>query len=167
MNINIYLDCIFLNKLKALKEHDIVHFALTKAARSTYKVQNYCSPFGTPPPPALAIQLFNSIVLPVIEYDSEVWAAGANIDVVNTFHVKYLKRVLKLRPQTPTLAVFGEVGEYPVSVKLELRILKYWLRLINLPCDHIARTMLVSLKSLDSIGYTTWYTHLRAFFGKI
>ena len=61
-------------------------------------------------------------MLPVIEYASEVWATGADTDVVYVFQVKYLKRVLKLRPQTPILAVLSEAGEYPVSVKLELRI---------------------------------------------
>jgi hypothetical protein len=153
-----YLGCIFQNKLKALKEH--MSFALTKAARCTYKIQNYCSPLGTPPP-ALAIKLFNSIVLPTIEYGSEVWSAGVNADCVDTFHVKFLKRVLKLRPQTPTLAVYGETGEYPVSLKLELRVIKYWVRLMTLPDDHIARKMFLSLQSLDCIGFTTWVTHLR------
>ena len=98
---------------------------------------------------------------PSVEYGNEVWAAGTNYDSVDTFHVKFLKRVLKLRPQTPTLAVFGELGEYPLSVKLELRTLKYFLRLMSLPQDHIAKKMLLSLKSLDSIGLTTWFTHVR------
>ena len=34
---------------------------------------------------------------PVIEDGSEVWAAGTNTDVVNTFQVKYLKRVCKIK----------------------------------------------------------------------
>ena len=32
--------------------------------------------------------------------------------------IKYLKRVLKVRRQTPTLAVYGEVGQHPVHVRL-------------------------------------------------
>jgi hypothetical protein len=91
----------------------------------------------------------------------EIWSAGNNNDMLDTFQVKFMKRMLKLRPQTPTLAVLGEIGEYPVSVKLALRVIKYWLRLINLPVNHVARKMFCLLQSLDNVGFTTWVTHLK------
>jgi len=153
-----YLGCIFKSKYNVFKEH--VNTTVTKATRATYKVQSYCTALGTPPP-ALAIKLFNSIVMPVIEYGSEIWSAGNNIDVLDTFQVKFFKRVLKVRPQTPTLAVLGEVGEYPVSIKVDLRVIKYWLRLVNMPSDHIARKMFVLLQSLDNMGFPTWFTNLK------
>ena len=97
-------------------------------------------------------------MLPIIEYGSEIWSAGNKLDIIDRFHVKY---ILKLRPQTATLAVLGEVGEYPIPIKLELRITKYWIRLLNLSKENIMpKKMFIQLKSLDVIGFTTWVTHL-------
>ena len=61
-------------------------------------------------------------MLPITEYGTEIWSAGNKLDIIDTFHVKYIKRLLKLRPQTATLAVLGEVGEYSISMKLELKL---------------------------------------------
>ena len=54
--------------------------------------------------------MFNSIVLPITEYGSEIWSAGNKLDIIDRFNVKYIKHVLKLRPQTATLAVLEKVG---------------------------------------------------------
>ena len=158
-----YLGCIFQNKVNVFKEH--MTTALTKASRATYQVQNYCKPLGSPPP-EIAIKRFNSTVAPIIEYGSEVWSAGINTDPVDTFQVKFIKRALKLRPQTSTLAVLGEVGEYPLSIRLALRVIKYWMSLMALPHEHIARKMLVLLEEMDNIGYVTWVTRLRKILAK-
>ena len=45
-------------------------------------------------------------------------------------------------------------------MKLELRIIRYWIRLLNLSNDNMTK-MFIQLKSLDSMGFTTWVTHLR------
>ena len=85
-------------------------------------------------------------MLPIIEYGSEIWYAGNKLDIIDRFHVKYIKRVLKLRPQTATLAVLGEVGKYLISMKLELRIIKYWISLLNLSNDNISKKDVYSIK---------------------
>ena len=100
-------------------------------------------------------------MLPIIEYGSEIWSAGNKLDIIDRFHVKYIKRILKLRPQTATSPVLGEVGEYPISMKLELRIIKHWIRLLNLSNDNMSKKIFIQLKSLDVIGFTAWVTHFR------
>ena len=73
-----YLGCVFQTIASVFKEH--LAFVLTKAARATQKVQNLCAQLGTSPP-LLGLKLFNSLVLPSIEYRSEVWSAD-----INRFH---------------------------------------------------------------------------------
>ena len=88
-----YLGCVFKDLLSMFKEH--LNYILTKACKATYQIQKYCAPLGAAPP-ALCIKLFKSIVMPVIEYGSEVWSAGMNTDALDNYQVKFLKRLLKL-----------------------------------------------------------------------
>jgi hypothetical protein len=44
---------------------------------------------------------------------------------------------------------------------IDLRVIKYWLRLLNMPSGHIARKMFVLLQSLDNMGFVTWFTNLK------
>lgn len=153
-----YLGCLFQSEGNIFKEH--LNSVITKASRATFNVQKYCKPLGSPPP-SLVLKLFNSLVVPVLEYGSEIWSAGTNTDCIDVFQVKFIKRMLKLRQQTATLAVLGEVGELPLSIKLELRVLKYWMRLLKLPDGHIAKQMYDTLCSLDNIGFRSWVTYLK------
>ena len=54
-----------------------------------------------------------------------------------------------MRPQTPALAVLGEVREYPLLLKFACRVAKYWLRPKNLPETFVAKKL---LEHLDSLG---------------
>ena len=78
------LGCVFQNKFAFLKEHK---HCLTKIIKIHFQ----------------STKLFSSNV-----------SAGNKLDLIDSFHGKYIKRVLKLRPQTPTLNVLGVVGEYSI-----------------------------------------------------
>ena len=43
----------------------------------------------------------------------------------------FMKTVLGVRTQTPTLAVFGELGRLPLSVIMQERALKYWIKIMT------------------------------------
>ena len=45
---------------------------------------------------------------------------------IERFHHKVLKQVLKIKSQTPSAAVYGEIGHVPLYVMRKERILKYW-----------------------------------------
>ena len=47
---------------------------------------------------------------------------------IERFHHKFLKKVLKIKSQTPSAAVYGELGRVPLYVMRKERILKYWFR---------------------------------------
>ena len=79
------------------KEH--LDYVLNKATRATHKVQNTQL---SAPPPELCLKLFQPLLLPITEYGNEIWSAGMNMDSIDVFQAKFMKRVLKLRPQTPT-----------------------------------------------------------------
>ena len=44
--------------------------------------------------------LFDKTIIPVVLYGNEVWGF-LSINMLESFHIKYLKKILKLRPSTP------------------------------------------------------------------
>ncbi len=132
-------------------------YILNNCRRALYKIRSYCVPLGQVPP-KLGIQLFDSLIMPLMDYASELRANKTIVDGLETFHLGYLKRILGVRPCTPTLAVYGELGRQPILYRLEMNRLKYLYRLSNLPSHSIAKKMFDKLSYLHSLGFSTWVT---------
>lgn len=75
---------------------------------------------------------FDSMVLPILCYGSEIWGFHTASDVERV-HLKFLKQLLGVRSQTSNNAVYGEVGRVPLSVIRKIRILKFWFKIVNNP----------------------------------
>ena len=47
-------------------------------------------------------------------------------------HLDFLKRILKLKkpPTTPNIMIYGEFGRYPLEIMIEIRMVKYWCKLL-------------------------------------
>lgn len=71
------------------------------------------------------IKLFDSMVLPILNYASEIWGFHPSPDVERV-HLKFLKQILGVRTSTSSAAVYGEFGRVPLIVLRKVRILKYW-----------------------------------------
>ncbi len=104
------------------------------------------------------LQLFDSLILPLMDYSSELWSSKSVVDALDVFHLGYMKRILGVRPSTPTLAVYGELGRQPVSYRLEMNKLKYFHRLCNLPSHSITKKVYNKLFYLHNSGFSTWIT---------
>ena len=76
------------------------------------------------------LKLFDTMILPVLTYGSEVWGFHAAPDIERV-HLKFIKRILGVRPQTTNAAVYGELGRVPLNVVHKERILKYWFKIIK------------------------------------
>ena len=78
-----------------------------KAVYSIYrKVQNVCTPVD------LQLKLFDSIVLPIPTYSCEVWGFE-NCAEIEKVHLRFCKKILKVRQTTSNYMVYGELGRYP------------------------------------------------------
>ena len=70
----------------------------------------------------IQLELFDSLVLPILTYGYEVWGFE-NINLIEKLHLKYLKYSLSLKMSTPTCMALGETGRFPVSIHINLLIL--------------------------------------------
>ena len=49
-----------------------------------------------------------------------------------TAYSKLLKILLEFKTSTPSLMVYGECGKVPLAIKIKVRIISYWTRLISI-----------------------------------
>jgi hypothetical protein len=76
------------------------------------------------------IKLFDAMVSLILHYGSEVWGFHTAIDIEKV-HIKFLKQILGVRAQTPNNAVYGETGRFPLYVLRQVRVIKYWHKIIS------------------------------------
>ena len=80
----------------------------------------------------LQIELFESTTIqPILLYGCEIWGKNSNSNIVESFHLKYLKNMLKLKKSTPSLMVYGELGKTLLEIKINTRMLSFWSRILN------------------------------------
>ena len=86
------------------------------------------------------LDLFDKTVLPVLLYGCEVWGCEKNI-VLDTVYLKFCKYLLGLKTSTPNCMVFGELGTYPISVTIKVRLVSYWLNIVSADENKISKLM--------------------------
>ena len=106
-----------------------------------------------------AIKLFHTYISPIILYNVENWATMTdnglktfteadlfdNIDRNKTdiLHRKFLKYILGVSKSCPNMAVYGDTGEIPLSIKGYRLMIDYWKRLNTLPESNLAKIALM------------------------
>ena len=86
-----------------------------------------------------------------------------NILKTEIFHRKLLKCILGVSKACPNLAVYGEMGEVPLSIKGYRLMLNYWHRLTNLPDDSMCKKALIENVNLQTNWIVTIEKLLKCF----
>ena len=73
------------------------------------------------------IKLFDSLVL---NYASEVWGYDDCKDI-EIVHNKFCRYLFGVKKSTNIAAMYGELGRMPLRVVRKLRMLKYWIRILE------------------------------------
>ena len=76
------------------------------------------------------IKLFDSLVSSVLNYASEVWGYD-NCKDIEIVHEKFCRYLLGVKKSTNIAAMYGELGRMPLRVVRNLRMLKYWIRILE------------------------------------
>ena len=75
------------------------------------------------------LELFDSMVKPIILYGCEIWGFGNN-EIIERIHLKLCKLLLHLKTSTPDYKVYGELGRYPISNDIKVIMIKFWCKII-------------------------------------
>ena len=109
--------------------------------------------------PKIALQLFDSFVGSILMYASEVWGFCKSKKLEN-IHTKFLKIILGVRKSSSNVAVYGELGRYPLYINRYIRIIKFWFKIIrtnNIIMNSIVETC---ISDIDK-GITNWFANVR------
>ena len=62
-----------------------------------------------------------------MSYACEIW----EIWEIERIHLKFLKSILNVKTTTFSASVYGELGRYPLYICRHVRIIRYWIKIIN------------------------------------
>lgn len=105
------------------------HTLAGQAQKAIFKLNKYLYKF-TSITVKHRLELFDKLVLPILNYCAEVWGfiPALNIERV---HTQFLKKVLNVKISTQNDFVYGEVGRKNLIVNRHFKIIKYWLKVIS------------------------------------
>ena len=77
------------------------------------------------------LKLFDVLVSPVLNYSSEVSRYFESKDIENV-HLILLCKLLSVNKSTNISALYGELVRVPLIIKINVHLLRYWLKLLTL-----------------------------------
>ena len=86
------------------------------------------------------VELFQTCIEPILLYGCEIWGIE-KYDILESFRLKCLKIMFKVRTSTPAYMMYGELGLLPLKYYVQKRMLAYWGKLVTSNQDKIARTL--------------------------
>ena len=113
-------------------------------------------------PVDIQLQMFDTMVLPISFYDSEV-TSYEKPDMLERLCLQFYKIILNVKTTTPNLILYGELGRHPVSIDIKARMIGFWQRLINGKHDTISRklySILLSMQTRDLI-HSKWLMYIK------
>lgn len=123
-----------------------------QATRVMYSLVGKCRKFDLPVD--MQIELFNTMVLPILTYGSEIWGHYI-IREIELLHLKFLKHILFVHKNTCNVMVYGELGVYPLEIYIKCKMLSFWSRLITGKNSKLSYVMYQCLLHLDRSGLYT------------
>ena len=136
---------------------------IERARRATFKLKSLLLNSKLPQSPSLSLHLFNSLVAPILTYGAEVWGDQQNLrKQVDTFHLRMLRQILCVHKKTDANAIYGELGEYPISTKIQQSLLAYWQRISQLKYKRntLLGASFTSQRSLLEPKTKSWLKHI-------
>ena len=68
-----------------------------------------------------ALQLFDSLIKPIVMFDSDVWGVG-NCGEIDINFAGFLKKLLRVKQSTNTSMIYAETGRFALSVSVNLNL---------------------------------------------
>ena len=136
-----------------------------KALRALYKIRKQLDFHKLSP--KVATKIFDSIISPILLYNSEVWGAYEKNDFnkwdnteIEKTHLKFCKLYLGVNKNASNIACRGELGRFPLLLTIQKNIINYLKHILQLPDDSIVRQALNISITLHNQGKDSYYTNV-------
>ena len=110
-----------------------------KALRALYSLYSSISLYSGEGTISLFLKLFKILIKPILLYACEIWGftTFTSGTIISKFVGKFYKNLLGVPISTSNVAGHLELGCLPVEIDIKESILKYWLRLVQLPSNRL------------------------------
>ena len=152
-----YLGLYFTPKLIWSKSNELLAMQAKKAISSILRYQKHFGYFQ----PVDAFKLFDTMVKPIACYGSEIWGYKFS-EKTEKVQTKFCKYYTGLKQNTNDSFALGECGRFPMAIFYMTQVIKYWLKLTQMPNNRYPRQCYLMLKSLTDNGKVTWTTHVKS-----
>ena len=80
------------------------------------------------------------------------------MDIIDHFYLKYCRSLLDVKPTTPNVLVYGELGTIPLHLKIKARVLNFWYGIISGKKDNICYTLyqLMHYLHVNALFHSDW-----------
>ena len=111
------------------------------------------------------LKLFDSCVEPISLYGCEVWGYE-NVDILEKVHTKFCKINFGVSKYSHNMPVYGELGRYPLSIKIKQRMVRYWTRILKSGEYKLNKVMYTILHNLHckNVHLSPWVTYVSSIF---
>ena len=107
------------------------------------------------------IDIIEKTVEPILLYGAEIWGYCNNcLKLIDQFYLKTLKSLLGLRKSTPTYMVYAEIGKYPCSIEIKMRILRFTIKLTEGSGEKFSEILFDHMNKNENESYK-WIKGLR------
>ena len=86
------------------------------------------------------------------KFKNKMWETGAEVNKVT---LSFLRQLLGVHKKTSNLAILGETGKYPLSIKAYIHIFKYWSRLCTSENELLKASKEANM-ALNQSGHQNW-----------
>ena len=104
-----------------------------QAHKAMFKLNKYLYKF-TFIPPKHKLELFDKLVSPILNYCCEI-CGFTNDTSIERVHMQFCKKLLGVKKTTQNDFVYGEFGRKSFRTIHMFKIIKYWLRILNMSQD--------------------------------
>ena len=109
-------------------------------------------------------KLFDTLVVPIILYGSEVWGAVKiyrDTDPYENLHLKFIKEILGVHSKATNIACLAETNRTPLHLKVQINILKFLVHILNSP-DSLVSNIYHNVRESS-----LWVSHLKDSLNKL
>ena len=132
-----------------------------QAQKAIFQLNKYLYKF-TFLPPRHKLDLFDKLILPILNYGSEVWGFS-KATAVERVHLQFCKRLLGVKKTTQNDFIYGELGRTTCIIRRYLLIIKFWFKILSSgSTKYIKLVYHMMLNDLDrNPALTNWASLLR------
>ena len=88
-------------------------------------------------PPKLSMKMFDTLIMSILEYNSEIWFPLKEVEILEKIQMVFLKNMLGVRSKTSNLAVLADTGRFPLKVRQQISAIRYLERIKSNNCPSI------------------------------